>query len=594
MPTVAPEFIVLATLLATVVLFVSEALRYEVIAVLIVLVLAGTGCLTPEQAFSGFSSKAVAVIASMYVFGHAFTRSGVADSIGKRFLTAKSGEAGLVLRVVLVAGLLSSVLSNTGVVATLIPVCAALSRRYDIPVSRLLMPMSFGTLLGGLVTVIGTSKNVAVNQIIRDAGETPFGMFEFSHLGLLLLAVACLYFVWPGRFLLPRRKAESLSERYQVPKFVTEVLVEPSSTLINRAVADTDLFGRYNISVLGIVREGGETTVLAPGPYNRIRVEDTLILQGQPDDILRMHRDFGLSEKPAVETKTTRLYSDDVRLVEAVIPAGSSLAGQSLVGYEFRSRTGLNAVALSKQGELQLQRMQHATLNVGDTLLIQGHMRDLERAQRERQLIVLDEVVPSAMGRSAVITIVLLAIVLLLAAFTDISLALLAVGGAVGLVLTGTVRSEEVPKVINWQVITLIAGMLALGTAFAAHGLDQTVAHWLLGFGERGFSPHMLLVLLMIVTIALTQVLNYVSTAVIMTPIALELGKQLGVDPRPFLMAVITGSEFAFLSPVAHQSNAMVRGPGGYSYGDFLRAGSLLAIVMGTISAVLIPIFWPF
>ncbi|TDJ76352.1 MAG: SLC13 family permease [Planctomycetota bacterium] len=596
MPLIDPQYIVLATLLGSLVLFVTDALRYEVIAVLIVLLLASTGCLTQQEAFAGFSSPAVVLIGAMYVFGHAFTRWGVSEAISRRFLTAKGGgEAGLVLRIVLVSGLMSAVLSNTGVVATLIPVCSALARRYRIPISRLLMPMSFGTLLGGLVTVIATSKNIAVNEYIRSQTDIePFGLFEFSHFGLILLAVGCLYFYGPGRALLPRSPLDqTLSERYQVPKFVTEVLVESSSTLINRAVADADLFAKYNVSVLGLVRAGGEGTVLAPGPYNRIRVDDTMILQGEPEDIVRLHKDLGLSQRPWVDTAERRLYADDVRLVEAVIPAGSRLAGRTLEGYEFNTRTALNVVALSKHGELLLQRMQHTPLEVGDTLLLQGHVKDIERARRERQLIVLDEVEQPKMGRGAAISVGLLLLVLLLATTTTLPLSVLALGGAVGLVLTGTVRAQEVPRVIDWSVLALIGGMLALGNAFTIYGLPERATDWLLSLGSLGLGPHALLIVLLVTTVLLTQVLNYITTAVIMTPIAIQLAQSLGVDSRPFLMAVIAGSEFAFLSPVAHQSNAMVLGPGGYRYKDFLKAGSVLTLIMVLISAVLIPYFWP-
>lgn len=593
MPDLHP-YIVLATLIGSLVLFLTDAIRYEVVALLVVAVLAGSGCLTGREAFEGFASPAVVLIVSMYVFGHAFTQWGVAEMIGQRFLRAEEGQEGrLVFRVVLVSGLLSAVLSNTGVVATMIPVCSGLARTYRIPVSRLLMPMSFGTAMGGLLTVIATSKNIAVNEIIEAEGLKPFGLFDFSLFGLILLGLASLYFLGPGRSLLPRSPVDqSLSDRYQVRKFVTEALIEPSSTLINRSVADADLFGAYGITVLGIVRAGGEATVLAPGPYNRIRPGDTLILQGEPSAIVRMRDELDLREKEWVDAGDTRLYSDDVSLVEAVIPAGSPIAGQTIKGYGFRTRTGLNVLAISRQGELQGQSMLDVPLQVGDTLLVQGHRADIERQVHATRLIMLDEVKAPRRGKGAKISAGLLALILLLGAFTSIELSVLACCGAVALLLLGVVRADELPSIVNWPVLFLIGGMLALGKAFGLYEWDERVAEWLTLAGD-GLSPRTLLLFVSVATALMTQVLNYISTAIIMTPVAIQLATQLGVDPRPFLMAVIACSEFSFMSPIAHQSNAMVMGPGGYRYRDFLRAGTILTVLMVLASWLLIPVFWP-
>ena len=588
--------IVLAVLAASVVLFVTEALRYDLVAIGVALVLVLTGCLEPDEALRGFSSEAVVLIASMYVFGEAMVKSGVSGYVGSRFLERGiRSEIGLVVRISVLAGLLSSVLSNTGVVAMLIPVCSGLARTRRIPVSRILMPLAFGSLVGGLVTIVGTSTNIIVNEEIARASAMPFGVFDFSHLGLVLLGVTTLFFLGPGRWLLPVSPVDSsLSERYQVPKFVTEVLIEPSSTLINRAVADVDLFRRHNVTVLGIVRAGGESPVMAPGPYNRVRAEDTLILQGAPDDLLRLSLEIPLKERSHVDTATTRLYSDDVKLVEAVIPGGSSLVGQTLSTSEFRSRTNLNVLAMRKHGELQLERLQNTVMDVGDTLLVQGHERDIERSRREREVLVLDEVEPPRFGRHAWISSGLLLAVLVLGAVTDVSLAILAASGAMLLILTRAVRADQVSRVVDWSVLALVGGMLALGEAFKRWGLSDTVASWLVGLGAEGLSPQQILLVLIVATVLLTQVLANVATAAIMAPVAMELGTTMGVSDRPFLMAVITGASLAFLSPVAHQANAMVMGPGGYRYKDYIVVGLPLAAVTVAVSAVLIPVFWPF
>lgn len=599
MPSPSPEAIVLAVLALSFLAFITDALRYEVVALGVIVALVLSGCLSVEEGFAGFSSSAVVLIASMYVFGHAFTRSGLAEALGRRLLASRGAgaeeERGLVLRVTVVSGLLSGILSNTGVVATLIPVANAAGRKARVAMARLLIPMAFGSLVGGLLTVIATSTNIAINDVLDGTpGQVPFGLFEFSGLGALLLAVTVLYFLGPGRWLLPEGSVdETLAERYQVPRFVTEVLVEPTSDMVGRNVADIDVLRRFEVAVLGIVRAGGERPVLAPGPYNRVRTGDTLILQGAPEDILRLSEVLPLETRDSVSAGDTRLYSDDVRLVEAVVPAGSSHVGRTLAATDFRSRTGLNVVAISHNGSVRLKRLKETALEVGDTLLVQGHLRDIARARRERQLLVLDEVQAPIAGRGSWIVMATLLAVLLAAALTSQPLAILGLAGAMCLVMTKVVDAGEVPRIIDFKVIALVGGMLALGRAFEQVGLSADVARLIRSLSEAGPGAGWVVAILVAATMVMTQFLNNVSTAVIMTPVALDLAAQLDVSARPLVMAVVAGSSLAFLSPVAHQANAMVMGPGGYRARDYLKAGLPLALVTGAVASVAIPLIWP-
>lgn len=597
-----PTLLVMALMGLALVAFVADLVRYDLVALVVVCGLVLGGALEPREAFEGLSSEAVILIACMYVFGHAFTCSGAAELLSRQFLRGKGvGERGLVARVTVLSGLLSSVLSNTGVVATMIPICSGVARRRRLSVSRLLMPVAFGSLMGGLVTVLATSTNLVINQSLRDAGVQPFSLFEFTGLGIILLALGSLYLVGPGRSLLPRSPVgQTLSERYQVPRFVTEILVAPTSTLINRAVADIEVFQKHMVTVLGLVRAGGETPLLAPGPYNRVRADDTLILQGSPEDILALSEEIPLQQRPFVDAQGTRLVSDDVRLVEALVPAGSDLVGSTLAQSEFRTRTGLNVVAVSKSSGVQLQRLQEVELEVGDTLLVQGHLRDIERARGTRDILLLSEVGTPRFGRKGWITVSLLLGVLLLAAvLPGASLAALALAGVLGLIALRVVRTDEAYRAIDWGVLVLVGGMLAVGRAFQTHVLDperaEAATNVLAEALERGtLSPSALLAGLLAATVLLNQVLNNKASAVIMTPLALQVAAAAHLEPRPFLMAVVAGSSLAFLSPVAHQSNTMVVGPGGYRYRDFLRVGAPLTLLLGAATWVLIPWMWPF
>lgn len=594
MPTFEPSHIVLAVLALSLVLFVTDLVRYDLIAVGVATALAATGVLTAEQAFSGFSSPAIMLIASMYVFGAAFTRWGLAEFLGSKTLGGPApSELGLVLRVLVLSAVLSAFLSNAGVVAILIPVLSSTGRRARIPASKLMLPLAYGSLMGGLLTVIATSKNLAINGLMASYGHAPLRLFEFTPFGLVLLGFALLYFVFPGRKLLPRSRVdETLTEHYQVPKFVTEVLVEPASTLINRSVGDTDFFERYGVTVLGIVRPDS-TSVLAPGPYNRIRRDDTLVLQGTPDDILRLREDQSVKLVDSASTADTKLEADDVQLLEAVVPAGSRLDGRTLAEAEFRAQTGLNVLAVAKHGEVQPGRISEVRLEVGDTLLIQGHQRDVDRARRTREILPLDEVKQAPIGRGAWTTAACLLFVLVVAYFNWMPLSVAAVLGALALILTGSLPSKDIYRSMDWKALVLIGGMLSLGKAFQVTRLDQDLARRLGELAGNSDSPYLMIAALMAAAAILTQVTTHIAAAVIMTPVALSFADQLAVDDRAFVMAVLTGASLAFMSPVAHQANAMVVGPGDYKYRDFLKVGTPLLVLLFAVATFLIPWMFP-
>lgn len=596
LPVFEPSTIVLITIGVSLLLFVTESVRYDMIAIGVAVVLAGSGVLTPREAFGGFSSPAVMLIAAMYVFGAAFTRWGIAETLGTKALgkSDSGSELALIVKVVLLSALLSGVLSNAGVVAILIPVLSEVAKRRGIPASKLMLPLAYGSLMGGLLSVIATSKNLAVNGIIADSGHEPLALFEFTHYGLAILVVGVVYFVFIGRHLLPSKRVDSsLTEHYQVRRFVTEVLIEPNSTLINRSVADSDFFGNFNVSVIGIVRPDS-TTVLAPGPYNRIRRDDTLILQGEPDDILRLQRELTLNVVPSAKVDETQIFSGDVQLIEAVVPANSQLSGRTLRGSDFAERTGLNVLAISKHGTLHPGRITDTILEVGDTLLIQGHDRDIERLRRSRELLTLGEVEAERIGRGALISILTLAAVLLIVSFGWLPLSVVAVAGALLLVITRCVPGKDIYEHMDWQALILIGGMLSLGQAFRVSRLDQSLTDYMMTLDGAFDSPQMMVAMVMVASVILTQVTTHIAAAAIMTPVALSFAERMGVNDRAFIMAVLSGCSLAFMSPVAHQANAMVVGPGDYKYRDFLRVGSPLVLIMVVASVILIPIMFPF
>ena len=594
----ADQWIVLAVLVGSLVLFIMDKLRYDIVALLVVVSLAVTGVLSPHDAYAGFASPAVILVGSMYVFGFSVSKWGLAEELGQRLLlkgdAENLSEARLLTRLVLIAGLLSAVLSNAGVVAALIPVVSSVSRRTHIPVSRLLIPLSYAGLIGGMMTVIGTSKNIAVNDLYRSMTATAtspgreFGIFDFTLYGFVLLVAVALYFIGPGRKLLPKHRVEEdLVEHYEATHYVSELRVRENSPLIGKNLLESGLNQDDGLRVLGIMRANTKS-VLAPSRYNTIYQGDSLLLQGDSQAILRASQELDLVSQ---HLPPSALAGADVVLVEAVIPAGSRLAGTTLKSVDFAATTGLNVLGIFNQGQRHRTRLGRVPLVVGDSLLIQGHPPDIERVRRSRTLLILDEVRTPLRGRGTVITLAMLLAVVLIAALTPLHISAAGLLGVMGLLATRTITATEVRENVDMAVLVLIGGMMALGTAFQETGLAEGIAQVISGFT---FGPTMLILILLVATMSLTQVMNYVAAALIMTPVALDLSARLDtVSERALLMAVITGASLAFMTQVAHQCNAMVVGPGDYKYRDFIKVGTPLTLFLIVIALFLIPLFWP-
>ena len=598
MPSFDPQqWIVLAVLTASLLFFITDRLRYDVVALLVVISLAASGVLKAGEAYAGFASTAVVLVASMYVFGFSVSKWGLAEELGQRLLLrgGEVGEARILVRIVLVAGLLSAVLSNAGVVAALIPVTSTVAKRTGIPVSRLLIPLSYAGLIGGMMTIIGTSKNIAVNDLYRTMTSTPgspgreFGLFEFSLFGFLLLLAVAAYFLGPGRWLLPsRRVEEDLVEHFEATRYVSELRVPAKSPIIGRALIDAGLNENDGVRVLGILRDNAPD-VMAPGRYNVVREGDALLLAGDTQAILRVRKELDLI---SAHVPAAVLASSDVRLVEVVVPAGSSLLGGTLKDADFAARTGLNALGISKHGQMHMTRLGRIPIEVGDSMLIQGHGPDIERMRSSRALLILDEVRTELKGRGAWVTLGLLLAVVLTAALTPLHISVCGLLGVVGLLASRAVTPNEIRGAIDWSVLILIGGMMALGKAFQDTGLAEEVA---LAISETSLGPYPILAVLLVVTMGLTQIMNYVAAALIMTPVALDIAARMpGDNEKALLMAVVTGASLAFMTPVAHQCNAMVMGPGDYRYRDFLKVGAPLSVLLVVLSVVLIPLFWSF
>ncbi len=578
MPGLDPQIAVLSILAVSLALFLTDALRYDVVALLVVLALAATGTLAPSEAFAGFASEPVVVVAALSLFGHVLTRLGVGDALSRRFVSAGGSEGLLVLRIVGVSAVLASLLSDVAVVAILLPLVSAAASARGVPLARYLLAVSYGAFLGDLLLLVGSAKNLAVNGVLAARGAETFGVFGFTHYGLIVLVVGALWLAWPGRALLPRGAARAAPAAARA--WTGELVVESTSTLVNRGADDLPAILGPGLAVLGFAR-AGESETVPLGAYDRLRPGDALVVRGAAADLLRARDALVHAPPPGSAT------------VEALVPPGSDLIGTGTGPASKSQRRGLDVVAVARTAD-GTARPAAGGLSAGDALLVRARVEALETARADGQVVTLSEMHPPRMGRSAWCAVALLAAVLVLPLFSIVPLQVSALGGVVGLVLLGSTRADEAWRHVDWPVVALLGGMLALGRAFEIHGLAHGAAQALLGGLGAEPSATVVLVALLLGSTLLAQTTTSIATAVILTPVALSMAAALGVSDRAFVLAVLTGANCAFLSPIAHPAGAMIVGPGGLRFRDFLKAGApLTAIVLG-VAAVVLPWLWPY
>lgn len=581
---------------AAAILFATEAVRVDVVAMLVLLALALSGLVTPEQALSGFSNPATATVAAMFILSGALKHTGVIDGLAAALGAGVRRHHGLLypFLLILVASI-SAFINNTAAVAVFIPLVLGLSRNHGLRPARLLMPLSFAAQVGGVCTLIGTSTNILVSNIAAQSGEPPFGMFEFSRLGLFFVFAAFIYLFVAAPLLL-RDKEDApvppLAEQYQLRQYLAEMEVEDDSPLAGKSLAEADLEKRMDIEVLEILREG--RPLWLPDPEETLAPGDILLVRGPIRELLKTRKHPGLRMRRDLEAGDADIEGEDVLLMEAVVPPGSRLHGRTLEEYQFRRRHRSQALAIRHHDRLERRKVGKVRLDVGDVLLLQGHRPDLEALREGDVLILTEEVAPheTTWGR-ALFTVGVIAGVVAAAAMGLAPILVTAMAGCAILILTRIVSVEQAYAAIDWKVIFLLAGVIPLGTA-----LQQTGAADLLATGITrilgAHGPWMVLSAFYVLSTLLTQVMSNNATAALLAPLAFAAATGMGVSPRPFLVAITFAASTSFMTPVGYQTNAMVMGPGRYKVSDFARVGTPLNIIFWGLATYLIPRFFPF
>ncbi|MFN3964969.1 MAG: SLC13 family permease [Silanimonas lenta] len=572
----------LAVVLAATALFVSEKLRVDVVALMVLCALLLLGLVEPKEALGGFSSEATITVAAMFVLSAGLTRSGALLGLGR--LLARIRNPWIMLGVVLgVAAPVSAFINNTAAVAVFLPILLAAATAARRSPSRMLIPLSYVAQMGGVCTLIGTSTNLLVNSLARQAGEPGFTLFEFSELGLVFLGFGVAYLLVASPFLLPEREAPSLPQAAELGKYVTELKVPEGSKLVGRTVAEIGAVENHRVYVLELIR--GETLHWAPRA-TAIEAGDVLLVQGEWPRLTEFARAHGLSLDTPQAERTV--------LVEAMVAPNSRLAGRTLDEVALPQQHQARVIALHRRGERVAEQLRSLPLAAGDLVLLSIPDSEMAELRRDTALVIVSERNEERIDwRRALTAVGVMVAVVTLAALNIIPIVESAILGCIALVVLRALEPDEAYAAIDWRVIVLLAGVFPLGIAMQESGLARLVVDYTLG-PLGGFGPLAALAALYLLTTLLTEVMSNNAAAVLLTPIALGTASTLGVDAKPFLIAVMFAASTAFATPVGYQTNTMVYSAGGYRFADFLRIGLPLNVLFFLVAIVFIPRYFPF
>lgn len=617
-----PQWIVFGVLALALALFMLGRWRYDIVALLALLVVTVSGIVPAERAFAGFGHPAVVTVAAILVVSQGLQNAGVVDVIaravgrlGGGFLVQLAALCGLV-------ALASGFMNNVGALALLMPVAIHSARRSGISPSRLLMPLAFASLLGGMTTLIGTPPNLIVSDLLRDQGYRAFEFFDFTPVGIIMIVVGIGYMILVGRRVLPDRRIqaemdfqpvespEELLEHYRLPDQLYRVRVRPGSALIDKTVAEAAIRREFDVNILEVLRPEpfrGVMTLGAPRevitPYHpdadmAFAAGDILIVQGAEDAVGRAVAYWNLGIQARDGGDAQRLINSELGIAEVLLPPRSSLLDKTLLDTQFRRIYDLTVLAIERPGSDAQPDLLEATLQPGDILFVQGTWDAILNLKRNARDFVLLSQPEAAAGfglnpQKAPVALAILMGMLLLMVIGITSVVAASLLAAVAMVLTGCLTMDDAYEAIDWKSIVLIAGMLPMATALEKVGLVALASQTLTDL-TGGAAPVVVMGAMFFLTALFTQLLSNTATTVLVAPIALASALQIGVAPQAFMMAVALASSMAFATPVASPTNTLVMGAGGYRFGDYAKVGIPLIFVMMIVVLIVVPIFWPF
>jgi di/tricarboxylate transporter len=588
-----PSSIVFAVLAGSFGMFIWGRFRYDLVALLALLAVVLTGVFPVEKAFDGFAHPAVVTVAAVLVISRSLQNAGLVDVV-VRLLAPLKGKQSLQLIVqTLLVALLSAFMNNVGALALMLPVAMRNAYRDGYAPASALMPLAFGSLLGGLTTLIGTPPNIIISTFRhRELGEA-YSMFTFTPVGGVVALAGVAFIVTIGWRLIPRdrRGAENPENLFDVAEYITELRVPEDSKHAGAAIDAVEALADEEAVILGVVR--GETKRLAPHGYEQIQGGDILIVEANSSSLSTLLDNTDLVLEGDKKVLTKDLGSEEIAVREAIVGPGSRVLGRTPASMRLRTLYDVNLLAIARHGHKFVGRLSQTKLQTGDVLLLQGGRSRIQELMTEFDILPLAERALK-IGRPKHLllasSIFAAAVASVLGNLLQVHIAFLV--AALLLAITGVIKKEEIYQALEWPVIVLLAAMIPVGEALELTGGTALIAGGILRLTE-GFGPVGVIIVLIVGTMLVSDVINNNATAVLMAPIAIDLATRLNVSMDSLLMAVAIGASCTFLTPIGHQSNTLVLSPGGYRFGDYWRMGLPLDVIIVSVSVSMILIVWP-
>jgi len=575
-------------------LFVTDHVTYDVTAIIVMVSLLVSGILTPQEGLSGFSNAATVTVASMFVLSAGIRRTGILNTAGEFFSGRMQQNFNMWLLMLLVfVGFVSAFINNTAAVAIFIPVVMKISTRVDLSPSKLLMPLSFAGMFGGVCTLIGTSTNILVSSIAVERGLDAIGMFEFTGMGLIFFVSGLIFMFAFGIRMIPNRRAQDdLTKEFEMQNLLTDIIINSKSDLVGKVFDKKELTEHLDLDVIRVFKDDMDSSA----QRNKVKIQtgDIIRIRGNKDEIKKLVTREDINLKPPREWADVDLEHGQDALVEIVVAPETGLVGTSLKEYNFYEKFGAVPLAIRHDESIKHNELSDIKLSSGDTLLLSMDSERLNEIESEPSVImVTDPEVMSQRESKTPIALLIIAGVVLTAAIGVTSIVVSAVTGVVLMILTGCLKTSEAYEAVNWKVVMLLAGVLPLGTAMDKTGTAELLASGMI-HGLADFGPTILMSGFFLFTLIITAVMSNNASAALLAPIAIETATNLGVQPEPFLYAVTFAASLSLITPFGYQTNTMIYGPGQYKVKDFFKVGVLLNVIFWVLATVFIPVIWPF
>lgn len=586
------QWLITAILMLTLVLFVWGKYRHDIVAAIALGLCVLAGLVAADEAFVGFSHPAVITVAAVLVISDALRRSGVVDVIVQKILPYTESPLSHILIMTTVVTVASAFMNNVGALALMLPVALATCSKHQRSPALILMPLAFGSILGGMTTAIGTPPNIIIAMMRAEASGESFSMFDFSPVGVAIAIMGVLFITLVGWRLIPaaRLKSSSPDQLFAIDEYLTEVIVTADSSLVGKSVDEIDGLQDASIEIVGIAHRHGKTMSMRAGQL--LNAGDILLLQADPSEVQPLLDKNELELITSADKKFSKLTQGELTLVEGVIKKGSVLEGRDVPFLRRRSGGSLALVGLAREGQ-HIRRLRRKQFKAGDILLLQGAVDDINERLSELGMIPLAERnINLGQPKKIAISLAIFIIAIALGMAKILPLAIVFCLAVIVYLLLDILPVRNLYDAIDWPVIILLSAMIPVGSALQSTGLTELLATQVLTL-TQGMPVYLIIGLVLVVTMFLSDIINNAATAVIMAPLAYGIAMGLGVSADPFFMAVAVGASCAFLTPIGHQSNTLVLGPGGYAFGDYWRMGLPLEIMIVMLAVPLILLVWP-